>query len=244
MSQENTLEQQNQEQLVNLSLNLEGKQSNIRNNFKVIDQQGILVYKFAKADFQIKYIQNVDLKTTRDIAEQNQLIAIINAGFFLQNLSHAGLLRLDRNDIVKLAPQDKQLNGVVQILANDIIIVPIEKLDTNNLASIAFQTGPVFITDSQIQQSYIQNSLNGLGKYIRSFLGYDKDYYYIGYTSVPASLTEISELLIVSLGNQNPYLNFINLDGGSSTSFYLSSENNNSFRSSKQLPFLIGISAN
>ncbi len=211
---------------------------------EIFNQKGLVIFRFNKNDHGLKYVMNNDNLTTKDIVIKHDLLAAINGGFFLKDLSHAGLLKIEGVVYVNLAPIDKQLNGVIYWQDSKVGIAKIDKnLDIKYFDS-AIQTGPVMILDSVIQEEPIKSSVNGMTNHLRSIFGYDSTYYYFIYTVQPYSLLEVASLLVEKINEYEQSLNFINLDGGSSTSFYITKNESASFRSFKILPFLLGIFSN
>lgn len=188
--------------------------------------------------FQLDYLENAGRK---ELSKFQSFDLVFNSGYFTPDLRHAGLLISDGAQKVALAPNDLQLNGVVRFTIDrgvEIIYNPNFKSDDG--AVFEFQTGPIFIQDNIIADEFINKSLNGRTRHMRTFMGYSDEYsLIIGISTEPVSLYDLSEIILKSA--RFTRLNLINLDGGSSTAIYIRDQNNKSFRSFKQLPFLIGV---
>lgn len=190
------------------------------------------------SSFNMYYLENRELIS---LSQFETFDIIVNGGYFTTDLRHAGLYVSDGQQKVPLAPRDKQLNGVVRFsIDRGLEIIHKQNYQLDNSAIFEFQTGPFMVEKNIISQESINKSLNGMTKHTRTFLGYSNDYVLIiGISAQPVTLLELSETILESVNL--PGLNLINLDGGSSTAIYLRQQNDRSFRSFKQLPFLIGV---
>lgn len=204
------------------------------------DNDEILV---ARGISSLKLIQQNPLTSTvKSTTKENEYLAGINGGFFLQNLSHAGYLNISGQEVVSLAPTDTQLTGVFLFDGINPKIFTISEFQQSsieiNSEGFAFQTGPIIILNNQIQTGLINNSVNGQGKYLRSFIGYtSQGEVFLGISEVPMDLNDLSENLLSYF--EGEIINAINLDGGTSTSIYSSENITFDFRSYKSLPFVI-----
>lgn len=185
--------------------------------------------------------QNPLTESVKAITNKKDFIVGINGGFFLQDLTHAGFLNINGTKLKSLAPLDKQLTGVFEYnnsvpkihLVSDL---QNKTLEINN--GFAFQTGPIILLENEPQQEFIKNSINGEGKYIRSFIGFDSNNsIFIGVTKVEMDLVTLANEILKYFPNEK--INVINLDGGTSTSIYSSEDFTFDFRSYKTLPFVI-----
>ncbi|RMD76907.1 hypothetical protein D6810_02645 [Candidatus Dojkabacteria bacterium] len=208
-------------------------------SYKFFDADGVIIYKFPKTNVDINYYHNSSFQSLKDFSIKKNLYLAINGGYFLKDFSHAGLFVLEGKTVVKLASLDKQINGVVSKRSGKIMIESLEQIKSYDNLDFAFQTGPIFVKEGRVLDQDINQSLNGKGEYNRSFFGLDNESIYIGYSSKKIILNKLGEIIVQNIDSSD--LVVINLDGGSSTSFFSAESSNDSFRTSKQLPFILGV---
>lgn len=183
-------------------------------------------------------------KSPETIAKQvmnSSFLAGINAGYFLSDFSHAGLLIQDGEMIVDIALNDSQLTHIVQI-GEFIEFFPKEKFFElpKDKEFTYFQTGPLIIDRNQIQTIAISNSVNANRKTFRSFLGYTSTgRNFVVQTLLPFDLFEIAKLLLSLDVFRNSEISVVNLDGGSSVSFFSKERNDFNFNIRKSLPSIL-----
>lgn len=202
-------------------------------------QTGVYIVKIPSVN-SIEYFDTSENPSSlEEISKSNNFRIGINAGFFTEERTHAGLLFLDGKQVNGYTPNN-QLTEVLGISDSKISIVDIESLDLDeDNSTIYFQTGPSVLENSQLQTTKIQNSINGNSNSRRSFIGYDTEgSIYVGFTTKGMSLVSLGNYLL----NNNFYegeLTIVNLDGGSSVSGFSSEEASFNFGVSKNLPFYI-----
>jgi uncharacterized protein YigE (DUF2233 family) len=203
------------------------------------------------ADFQLQLLNLSSLENIPEIADmlQDSMVQVLmNAGYFLEDNSHAGLLYIDydNKEIVPLAYGDGQLTHVVNIstekkpsvLTHDQYLQLTDDLKVSN---IYFQAGPLIIENNVIQSDYITNSLNGNGAYRRSVLGIlDTGEFFFLSTSKSYSLNDLAEYLLNLDLFDSKNLTVVNLDGGSSVAIASKENENFGLGKTKKLPFLLG----
>lgn len=179
-------------------------------------------------------------KFAKDVLEESNFSLGINGGYFLPDWSHAGLLEINGNVIVREAPNDKQVTGLVLINSDGISIEKVEDVYQVN-AQTVFQTGPIIILDNQIQTTAISSAPNGPGKYLRSFIGTTTDgEIIIGISTKFITLDQLADFLVRNEYLKEKTIDIINLDGGSSVFIY--SKENLKFQTNiyRTLPFILG----
>ncbi len=170
---------------------------------------------------------------------------VINAGYFLESFAHAGLLKINGEIITNLAENDYQLTHLLDFTNNVQILSQEQYLENETSILDSFQTGPLLISQNEIQTDLIQNSANGNGRYRRSIIGVTNSgkLFFVA-TKKSYSLEELGEEILKFDELKNETFDVLNLDGGSSVAFY--SEENEDFRFSEtsKLPYLILVQKN
>lgn len=190
----------------------------------------------------IVYDQNQS-KTVRDIGIENDFKILINGGFFNDQNQYAGALEIEGVVITPPAPLDTQLSHVARYNPTTTLFDFIEtrSFERDNSYSLAFQTGPLFLLDNEVQDSYIDASINGNGEYIRSFIGQlDSGELIAGVTTKRVTLKDLAAKLLEASIFDGKKLSLINLDGGSSSALFLGEGNSQNYGQFKVLPVLIG----
>lgn len=182
-------------------------------------------------------------KTVKDVGISNAFNVLINGGFFLEDNKYAGALVIDRQVISQPAPLDTQLSHVVAYTAEtksyEFIVTP--DFNINHPYDLAFQTGPLFIDNNIVQNSFIEGAVNGTGEYQRSFFGVTTEgEVIVGITTQKYTLNELADMLLKSDTLKNKVITVINLDGGSSVALFLGENNASNFGQFKVLPVLLG----
>lgn len=174
----------------------------------------------------------------QELFSNTSFYAAINAGFFLEDNSHAGMLIVDGKQITAFSPLDTQLTHVLALFNGEVKIIDNNEVNVGNLSSQsidAFQTGPVFIQNSEIASELIESSLNGNGKYKRTVFAQDLSHNYFIVTRKVYTLNELAtQLLKFNIWSAD--LTALNLDGGSSTSMYVDSDEKFQINEARSLP--------
>lgn len=181
--------------------------------------------------------------TVKQVGINNEFDVMTNGGFFLEDNKYAGALVIDSNIISQPAPLDTQLSHVVTYDPdlNDYEFIQTTKFNINKGYYLAFQTGPLMILDNVRQDSYIANSLNGSGEYLRTFFGVTNEGEVIsGITTKKITLELLSDYLLSLEVFKDKKITVINLDGGSSVALYLGESNPKNYGQFKILPVLLG----
>lgn len=179
----------------------------------------------------------------RDIAKDNVFDIVINGGYFNTDNEYAGALIIDGKIISRPAPLDQQLSHVVTYNSNNKTyeFKKTTEFQSSTQYDLAFQTGPLFLLDNNLQSEFINNSANGTGEYLRSFLGTTSEgEVFVGITLKKYSLEDLADYLLELDIFKNKTINVINLDGGSSVSLYLGENSKFNYGQYKILPILIG----
>lgn len=222
--------------------------TDITNNLFKIDNSGYSLYYSDEDEIYIvqipksqKIMLEVDEdnpKSLKEFASQEEFSAAINAGFFLEDNSHAGLLIVDGMQNTAFSPNDLQLTHVLTISTSEISVISNQDIDIQALIMqqiTAFQAGPLFIDSSATRLDLVDNSFNGRGKYKRTVFAYDNAFNYFIITRKAYTLLELSTNLL-SYNIYDGKFTALNLDGGSSTSMYVKGEEKFQINESKVLP--------
>lgn len=215
------------------------EETKISPEIKIYDKQnGIFTIIFP--DQSLSLVSNSSELSVQDFATNNRLDYLINAGFFLEDKSHAGLLIQNGEKKVSLATLDKQLSHVVVLNDNAIKFAPKEDFIYEGIQN-AFQVGPLFIDRNNIREDLINNSVNGRGRYLRSILGITESgkSFFMAFTR-PRSLNEVYEYILELKDLKNEIVSAVNLDGGSSVAIFSLTDETFTFGSQKRLPFFLG----
>lgn len=165
--------------------------------------------------------------------------ACINAGYFLENGAHAGLLTINGTRFVAIAPNDKQLTHVVSYKDGLLSFIQNSDYVFDANSTFEFQSGPLVVDKGQIRTDLINASNNGNFSTFRSFVGLTEEgNIFIGITTKQVDLVSMGEFLKTSLGEN---ITVMNLDGGSSISIYFQDSSLNSFGINKLLPNILKI---
>jgi len=218
------------------------KEDQVDNSYQYYKDNTLRVL-ITKLPFELVYNPN-QTRMVRDVAEDFDFKILINGGFFNANKEYAGALIVDGELVSNPAPLDKQLSHVV-IYNKDLNQMYFELTTEFNPYSenypLAFQTGPLFLENNIVQEQYIDNSVNGNGEYLRSFIGYtDYNELVVGITTDGYSLKDLVEKILSIELFEGKKLSLINLDGGSSVSLYAGKNSDLNYGELKTLPILLG----
>ncbi len=191
------------------------------------------------------YNKNVT-KTAREISETEQFIISTNGGFFRENKAHAGLLIQYGVLMANIAPNDNQVTGVVILNKNSISFKNIKEINVNNYLhnkdNIVFQTGPIIVSDNNVNTTAIKKSVNGTGRYLRTLLGYTQSgKKFFAITTKNYDLETLAEEILKMQNLQGEIVNVINLDGGTSTYIYSNENKDFNIGTFKTLPIILGV---
>lgn len=179
-------------------------------------------------------------KFAKDVLEEANSNLGINGGYFLPDWSHAGLLEINGEIIVREALNDKQVTGLVLIHENRISIEKVEEIYNVNAPTV-FQTGPIIILGNEVQNDAINLAPNGSGEFIRSFIGTTSDNeIIIGVSTKFITLNDLAESLLKNEYLKQKEIDVINLDGGSSTVLYSKENPKFQINTFKKIPFILG----
>ncbi|BCX14050.1 MAG: hypothetical protein KatS3mg085_582 [Candidatus Dojkabacteria bacterium] len=181
-------------------------------------------------------------KSLKEIIESNNLNFAINGGYFTDEKKHVGGLIIN-SDIINNFANNDQLTHVVALDEQHLELSFYSYEDFINLDKknfkFAFQTGPIVINKGIIEYDFINNSLNGNEKALRSLIGKNNSNELIFIvTRKVYDLQTLAEILFEEeiLGNE---VTLINLDGGSSVAMYLKNLEKFQINENKILPNLI-----
>lgn len=207
--------------------------------FEFTNDNSITIIKF-NADLNIQLLENHSAEITTEVFATNaNCVGMINAGYFLPDYSHAGLLKLGGEIRANLARLDKQLTHIVTLnpLSFNDDAASFDIL--NNQSNSLFQTGPLIIQSNTIQNELINNSLNGKGEHLRSILGYtDENEIFFVISKLPITLTNLSERILASEMFSGKNISAINLDGGGSVSLF-TQDRKAQYGIAKKLPYYL-----
>lgn len=198
------------------------------------------VFTLIFPDQNINLHNNVENITVEKFASDLGSEFLINAGYFLEDKSHAGLYISNGIKETNLAILDNQLSHVVQLDNNKIRFISKDTFNNQNVQN-AFQTGPLFLENNIITDEYIDKSINGRGKYLRTIFGITKSgkSFFASFTR-PYTLEEVANYLLNLPELQFETISAVNLDGGSSVAIYALRKDSFKFGSQKKLPFFLG----
>lgn len=217
-------------------INLEDNQDvqkELVGEYLINEENGANFVKFNLNEINLNYIINNERQlTTKEVASENSIV--INSGYFLENYTHAGFLKVKNENIARSAIGDSQITHFFNFDQNNLEI----SKEINQDFSNSFQTGPLLLEKGDILSEVINQSLNGKIKTFRSVLGFDDNQIYTGTFNRPITLFEVAEFMQnESFFSEN--ITMINLDGAYSTSIYSSENSDLSFGSRKKLPFYL-----
>lgn len=190
------------------------------------------------------YLQNPVTRTLAEVSIDQKYRAAINGSYFTPEYTHAGLFYKNNTTTVPLAKLDRQVSAVVLIASTSVQFVSVHEFDPQMLASstMAFQTGPLVISNNTIATTSIDNSLNGQGSYLRTLLGTTESGHAFFVTiRTRKNLSEIARTVLSLKLFANDTISVVNLDGGPSTALYSPEIPELNFRETKYLPIIIGV---
>lgn len=205
----------------------------------------IYIVKFSDP-IKIKYDTSGETSFRNNSLLNNFKIAI-NGGFFRDDLTYAGLLAFDGEIIESIARTDSQVTHIVVFNSKtnsiDVLLAKDFNLDIAlNKNNLSFQTGPLVIQSNNIQNDFIENSLNGSGKYRRSLLGFTDtgDKFFIA-TRRTFDLKTLAQRILEFPEFKNVKITVVNLDGGSSVALYAKDNEDFTFGTARELPIIVGV---
>lgn len=204
--------------------------------------------KIQSGDFDINVFKSPDSKlyTPKKLALENNNQVVINGGYFTETKAYIGLLWDGQTRFAPLSASNPQATHVAHFNKNSKLLDFISSSEfTNsdfqdNSDHIYFQTGPIIIDRNEVQNTFIDRSLNGNQSSLRSFIGFtESGKIFVGTTSQGYDLRSLGKMLITKDFFEGEVISVINLDGGSSTALYSAENPEISFRDFKELPYLI-----
>lgn len=233
--------------------------SGIKEDNKVYDSQFKLYYYepfelsivTSKRIFQFDLIRDNE-ENVEDIANKFGYKYLVNSSFFGKNAEglyeHAGFLNFYGDVWYPLRTDEdtRQLTHIVRYdkVRKSLEFVPWQDFETKegNKYVVEFQTGPLVLKDNEVQKDLIYNSKNGRSTHTRTMIGYNDDgeYFLITFRTF-VSLNEAADILTNLKLFKNQNINIINLDGGSSVTFYSKDYPEYNFNTDAVLPLFIGL---
>lgn len=229
--------------------------NSLSTEFKTLQANDCTVYNFDSFGITLipisaplNFIYNpINPASLKDIALKEGWSVLINASYFAgsaSNARHVGLLNIYGKSISQ-KEYDKQLTHIIQYdkAQNNIFFFEYNDYKPVNSKNILeIQTGPLVIENNKLASEYIAACINGGRKAERTLLAAldDKLAYFI-VVREKVNLTELGNFLLRIPLFKGKKLDVMNLDGGSSTSLYMSNFPQMNFKDSKQLPLLLGI---
>ncbi|NOZ62706.1 MAG: phosphodiester glycosidase family protein [Calditrichaeota bacterium] len=219
------------------------------------DHNGVQVSLFAEAKttivsfskpFDFIFIPK-DAPPMAQFGERSEYNFLMNGSFFdgtRLDAQHAGWLKILGKEIAPLKP-DAQLTHVVVYSSRNrkMEFIEFDKfLPDASDDTIEFQAGPVLISENQITNSFMQNSINGMREHIRTLIGYSNDLmtHFIIVRRKITLLTAAEKLLQLSLFNDKS-ISVINLDGEPSTALWARTFPEFNYNEQERLPLLLGV---
>ena len=220
----------------------EAKQSKNRVGYFTLDSRNIVITIFEETPTILYSPDNI--KTIKEHIESTKFELGINGGFFLSNMKYAGLLYLDGQIKSDISLGDSQVTHIVELGKKvKFIDQKIFNFDNINQNYSYFQSGPLIIENNNIKQDLIEKAPNGYKKTFRSFFGIveetDQKFFVQIINSV--DLLESAKIILNFERFRNKKITVINLDGGSSVSFYSKSRPDLNFLVNKKLPMILAI---
>lgn len=194
----------------------------------------------------VKLVYDTSLqKTVREISKENNFTISVNGGYFTNAKTYAGLLLTNGVQQSPISFIDNQVTGAVVINQDSLTIIPIESVNLSQYTSsdyTVFQTGPIVISENQINTEDIKRSANGETSHFRTILGYtNAGEKFFAITTKEYTLTDLANELLSLNVFKGKILNVINLDGGSSTFIYSSENKDYNIGTFKTLPIILGV---
>ncbi len=180
--------------------------------------------------------------------EKGNISVATNATFFAgtyQHATHAGLLYLkgekygplsdegQLSHIVSYDPETKRLDFIDAKQFD-------EKMINTSPKNTFFQTGPMVISNNEIQNAFIDSSINGNGRHTRTFLGQlNSGEMFLIIASKSYKLKDLGKIVMELPPFVNKRMNVVNLDGGPSSAIYVKDHPEFSFNADHDLPLTI-----
>lgn len=210
------------------------------NGYSIFEDDSYIIIRF-NSSTKLNLLDRSDsLVDAEEVLEATNALASINAGYFQEDFSHAGLLKINGIVINSIVPGDSQLSHVLD--TDTLNLYPSTNISeiTQNVRN-GFQTGPLFIINGEVSEVEINTSLNGSSSHRRSFIGVNQaNEVFIGVSKSNITLDKLASDLIANSFLDSEIKWTLNLDGGSSTSI-AASDKVTSYRANKQLPYFLVI---
>jgi len=220
----------------------ETKQIKNRVEYFTLDSRNVVITIFKETP-TILYTPD-KIKTIKEHIENTKFELGINGGFFLPNMIYAGFLYLNRKITSDISLGDPQVTHIVE-LGEKVKFIDQKTFNIDNINQnySYFQSGPLIIESNNIRQDLIEKAPNGYKKTFRSFFGIveetDEKFFVQIINSV--DLLESAKIILNFERFRNEKITVINLDGGSSVSFYSKNRPDLNFLVNKKLPMILVI---
>lgn len=212
-------------------------------SYKILDI--VIVTVPDKLDFL--YIPK-DVKPFGIMAKENNFRYQINSSYFAgthTDAKHCGWLKIYGKQVDSSIMEDKQLKYITRIDKNSKMMENFYYKDfkpEQNENTLEFQTGPLVIENSLLADTAIRSSINWQRITQRTLIACtEKKNLFLISVREGADLIELGKLLLKLSVFKGKCLDVMNLDGGSSVSFYSKNIPELNYRLKTQLPLLIGI---
>ena len=226
---------------VNKNVSIDNESSNVISYLDISTDEFVafLIKPPYSANF-INQSNSEDFISTKELTKNFESSVTINAGYFLEDFGHAGLLVVDDKIISKYAENDKQLTNLVEYFEGSLKIDNFENYKISSIKKdFAFQSGPLIIEKNKIRNDLIESSINGNTRHRRSVIGVtEKGDLFVLATKIPFELVKLAEYIAKIDDLKDDVITVINLDGGSSVSLY-SKDFDKGVGENKVLPYLI-----
>jgi hypothetical protein len=224
------------------------------NNFKVYNYENLnMTMIVTKNEFDFNYIPIGSVHFLELVDNANYTYAL-NGSFFgrhANSTEHAGYLNywgLELTPVKYIDEEDKpQLTHIVRYDKSDgsLVFIPRNGFEPSVVKKtvLEFQTGPIVVDNNIIQTEHIFSSKNGRTQHLRTLMGYNhktNEKIFI-VVKTPMSLQQIANIVLNMEVLKEHNISIINLDGGSSTTFYSRRYPELNWKQDKSIPIVIGM---
>ena len=170
------------------------------------------------SELRFRVVDNVDRRfsSVQEAVSKSEAIAGVNGGYFQPDLTPVGLL-ISQGKLIHPLERAKLLSGVFFVRKQKPALVRVQHFSDAVGISDAIQCGPFLVESGRIVAG-----LNKRRSAPRTFVFLTRESIWGAGICRSVTLAELSEILtIADLQPNGPITEALNLDGGSSTGFYL-----------------------
>jgi uncharacterized protein YigE (DUF2233 family) len=182
--------------------------------------------RFSPKTCRLRIVDNADGGDLSEAMRADNWIAGVNGGYFTEEFAPLGLRIENRNSVSRLV-RGKLMSGVISASGPVVRIMRLNEFSKNSRPDMAIQCGP-FLVD----RGHVVPGLNASKAARRTFVATTGSEVLLGFCS-GVSLAQLSSIL-ASPASQLNIQRALNLDGGSSSAFWLKRPNGSVFSISGQ----------